>query len=383
MKRTVLAVVIGAFIVVGCGQKELSPLEIEQVSSLKTELAATEQSLSSAKVDQEKYTGGLIKSLIHARAEVLETNKALLQQRINAIESGAKVDIVIQGVQENPELAKQLELEIAKAEEEIKAEKKEAEQYSGGLILSMKLATIATQEQTLAMLQQKYLSAKYGLMIQSNTGEADLSKESEQESKEIGAKSNNGEQNTAMLPPESGPFGFKMGLTKQNIEDMTGADVKLVREEENLYIVTKSPKSNSSFDSFGLVISPTVGLCQIRAIGKDIKNNSHGYPIRDEFNSLVKSLESIYGKPKQTDILISGSIWKEPQDWMTAVYKEERFLTANWKSQSEPMKDNDISDIGVEVRADSRSNGFLFLQYTFSNGKECLSEAEAAKKSSL
>lgn len=68
---------------------------------------------------------------------------------------------------------------------------------------------------------------------------------------------------------------------------------------------------------------------------------------------------------------------------MTAVYKEERFLTANWKNQSEPMKDNDISDIGVEVRADSRSNGFLFLQYTFSNGKECLSEAEAAKKSSL
>ncbi|SUC36189.1 Uncharacterised protein [Providencia rustigianii] len=383
MKKTLLAVVIGVFIVVGCGQKELSPLEIEQVSNLKSELAATEQSLLSAKLDQDKYAGGLIKALIQTRAEVLETNKALLQQRINAIESGAKIDIVIQGVQENPELAKQLELEIAKAEEEIKAEKKEAEQYSGGLILSMKLATIATQEQTLAMLQQKYLSAKYGLMIQSNTGEADLSKESKQESKEIGAKSNNGEQNTAMLPPESGPFGFKMGLTKQNIEDMTGADVKLVREEENLYIVTKSPKRNSSFDSFGLVISPTVGLCQIRAIGKNIKNNSHGYPIRDEFNSLVKSLESIYGKPKQTDILISGSIWTEPQDWMTAVYKEERFLTANWNNQTEPMKDNDISDIGVEVRADSRSNGFLFLQYTFSNEKECLSEAEAAKKSSL
>lgn len=124
MKKTLLAVVIGAFIVVGCGQKELSPLEIEQVSNLKSELAATEKSLSNAKLDQDKYAGGLIKALIQTRSEVLETNKALLQQRINAIESGAKIDIVIEGVQQNPELAKQLELEIAKAEEDIKAEKK-------------------------------------------------------------------------------------------------------------------------------------------------------------------------------------------------------------------------------------------------------------------
>ncbi|MDH2398169.1 hypothetical protein QDQ39_20395 [Providencia rettgeri] len=382
MKRTLLAVVIGAFIVVGCGQKELSPLGIEQVSNLKSELAATEKSLSNANLDQEKYAGGLIKSLIQTRTEVLETNKALLQQRINAIESGAKINIAIDGIQQNPELAKQLELEIAKVEEEIKAEKKEAEQYSGGLILSMKLATIATQEQTLAMLQQKYLSAKYGLMIKINTDTADASKEPKQESK-VNTKNDSVDQTVALLPPENGPFGFKMGLTKKNIEDMTGVEVKLVREEENLYIVNKSPKNNASFDSFGLVISPTVGLCQIRAIGKDIKNNSHGYPIRDEFSSLVKSLESIYGKSKQTDVLISGSVWREPQDWMTAIYKEERFLTARWKNQSEPMKSNDLTDIGVEVRADNRSNGFLFLQYVFSNEKECLSEIEASKKSSL
>lgn len=68
---------------------------------------------------------------------------------------------------------------------------------------------------------------------------------------------------------------------------------------------------------------------------------------------------------------------------MTAVYKEERFLAARWKNQSDPMKENNITDIGVEVRADSRTNGFLFLQYEFSNEKECLSEIEAAKKNSL
>ncbi|WP_272693971.1 hypothetical protein [Providencia sp. PROV036] len=382
MKKTLLAVVIGAFIVVGCGQKELSPLEIEQVSNLKSELAATEKSLSNAKLDQDKYAGGLIKALIQTRAEVLETNKALLQQRINAIESGAKIDIVIEGVQQNPELAKQLELEIAKAEEDIKAEKKDAEQYSGGLILSMKLATIATQEQTLAMLQQKYLSAKYGLMINDNAETVAVSKEPEKDGK-VNHKNESADSAPALLPPENGPFGFKMGLTKKNIEDMTGADVKLVREEENLYIVSQSPKNNASFDSFGLVISPTVGLCQIRAIGKDIKNNSHGLQLQDKFWDLVKSLESIYGTSKRTDTLISGSIWQDPQYWMTALSKDERFLSARWKKQNEAMKDSDIVDIGVEARANSSSNGFLFLQYSFSNEKDCLNEIESAKKSSL
>lgn len=164
---------------------------------------------------------------------------------------------------------------------------------------------------------------------------------------------------------------------------MTGADVKLVREEENLYIVSQSPKNNASFDSFGLVISPTVGLCQIRAIGKDIKNNSHGLQLQDKFWDLVKSLESIYGTSKRTDTLISGSIWQDPQYWMTALSKDERFLSARWKKQNEAMKDSDIVDIGVEARANSSSNGFLFLQYSFSNERDCLNEIESAKKSSL
>ncbi|MEX6158873.1 hypothetical protein JI723_13845 [Providencia manganoxydans] len=385
MKKTLLAVVIGAFIVVGCGQKELSPLEIEQVNNLKSELAATEKSISSAKLDQEKYTGGLIKSLIQTRAEVLETNKALLQQRINAIESGAKIDIVIEGARENPELAKQLEDEIINIEKEIEAGRKEAANYTGGLVLSMKLASIATQEQTVAMLQQKYLSAKYGISdpyAPRATNNKDTLKQQNDDDK-------NTEQVDAtkidepLLPPESGPLGLKMGLTKQNIEDMTGEKLDPIEDSPNLYIIKNTPKRNPSFDTFGLVVSPTVGLCQIRAIGKPSKNNSYGVPIRDEFDSLNESLVSLYGKNNKIDKLLPGSIWKQPQEWMTALALKERILASEWAKPSEEMKKVNLSSIILQARGEGRTEGYLFLQYSFDNEKECFNEIENMNKSSL
>ena len=378
-KKTVLAIFIGSLLISGCGQKELSPQDIELVNNLKSELLQVENDISESKSEQNLYSGGLIKSLITAKTEVLEVNKALLQQRINALESGAKVNIVIEQTQANQDLANKLEAEINQIKKEIEREKNEAKKYSGGLILSMKLATIATQEQTLATLQQKYLSAKYGLAPINYDNQ--LSNNNSQINTKENIKSDNEKQ--SMLPPESGPFGFKIGLTRENIESMITGEIRLVDDEQNLYLTNSSPKKNSEFASFGLVISPTVGLCQIRAIGNDIKTNSYGQPLRQEFNGLVNTLESLYGKPKQEDILLSGSIWRNPQDWMMGLYKQERYLSARWKEQNDNMKENELSSIAVEARADSGSNGYIFLQYTFANNPECVKEIEENKKSSF
>ncbi|HGN2047281.1 hypothetical protein [Proteus mirabilis] len=145
-KKTILAIFIGSLLISGCGQKELSPQDIELVNNLKSELSLVENDISESKSNQNLYSGRLIRSLITAKTEVLEVNKALLQQRINALESGAKVNIVIEQTQVNQDLANKLEAEINQIKKEIESEKNEAKKYSGGLILSMKLATIATQE---------------------------------------------------------------------------------------------------------------------------------------------------------------------------------------------------------------------------------------------
>ena len=102
-------------------------------------------------------------TLITLRLEILRTNHALIQQRIHALESGAEIDIIVIGSEPDPELAANLLVEIEDQRTKISEAEQEAARYSGGLVQAMALSAVATQRNTLAMLEHKYFSAEYGL----------------------------------------------------------------------------------------------------------------------------------------------------------------------------------------------------------------------------
>ncbi len=380
MKKTFLTCVIAATLLTGCGPKELTPEQKQEVSSLKSELSKTEKEIAETTELQSQFTSGLIKNLTIARLEVLGTNKALLEQRINAIESGAKIDLAISGVKPNPEAAAALKNEIDKLAVQISDAKKEASQYSGGLIQALKLSTVATQEQTMAMLQQRYLSAMYGL--------AEVKVPSQQEQTVSTAKQTTqpvaSATNAPLLPPGEGPFGLAAGLSKKNIEDMIGKELNAVANSAGLLYTSKSlPKENADFEDYGLFISPDVGLCQIRAMGKLIDTDSFGIALKSRYEELSDSLSSIYGKADKNDLLISGSIWKEPKHWMMSLDKKERILSAGWKGSKEKPLKNNLLSVFIEAKAVSSEKGYIFLRYNFTNFDVCNAEIEKAKKSSL
>ncbi|CAM7037814.1 hypothetical protein [Enterobacter roggenkampii] len=377
MKKIAIACFVSSLFLVGCGPQDLTPEQKQQVDGLKVELSQVVSDISDAKSEDQKYSSGLIKGLIKTRLEVLETNKALLQQRINAIESGAKIETVISAVKPDLNSAASILKDIDGLKVEIDSAKKDASQYSGGLVLAMKAAAIATQEQTLALLQQRYLSAKYGL--------ADIKAGPIAGGNQIDgtAASTSQSSSSALLPPADGPFGLQAGLTKKNIEDMTGEVLKPVDGKVNLYMLSATPKKNPDFESFGLLISPKAGLCQIRALGKDINSDSYGFALKSKFDEISNTLKSIYGDGKKTDFLLSGSIWKDPNDWMMGLVKGERVLMMEWKGKNEVMEKNEISEVGMDVRANNSSSGYVFLQYTFSNNSVCEAEIDSDKKSSL
>ncbi|HBV90875.1 hypothetical protein NIM72_16980 [Pantoea sp. B550] len=379
MKKSILACFISVFILTGCGPKELSPEEKQKVEQLKVELSQTESEISSANATNQNYSGGLIKTLISARVEILKTNQALIKQRIDAIESGAKITMDVHVIKPDEAAADSVKSEIDALNAQISQAKAEANQYSGGLVLAMKLAAIATQEQTMAMLQQRYLSARYGL---ANAMPSDLKQGNVAEAKPI-EKAVQANNNQPLLPPGDGPFGLESGLTKKNIEDMTGEELKPYEGVTNLYTVKFPPKKNTEFEGYGLLISPKSGLCQIRALGKNIDTDSYGLALQSKYKELFDSLSSIYGKPKSTDFLLSGSIWKEPQDWMMALNKKERFLSAQWEESSATPLKNRLTSVSMEVRANDSSKGYVYLQYDFNNIDACNAEIEEAKKSSL
>ena len=383
-----LSIIASALLLVtlsGCFNKELTPEEKALVEALRSELNSTKEEISVANGTASTY-GGAIKLLATARLEVLKANAALLEQRILAIESGAKINVQVPAVQPDQVLASSIANEITTAKAGIAAGQIEANQY-GGLIKALKLATVATQEQTLAMLEQRYLSAKYGLpqpvMGAPTSGQpASIASTAAPSPQPSPAPVPQPEERLS-IPPADGPLGFAAGLSKDEIEAMTGAQLSLIDEKQSLYGLTKSPKPNSSFVQFAVVVSPTAGLCQIRAISKDIHTNSFGYQLKSSFDEMKDALTEVYGKPLLMDTLMAGSIWRDSKDWMMSLRQKERYLSVAWTSSaSSPLKYN-LSEIEMDARATSSDEGYYMLQYTFNNWNVCESEAKAKARSSL
>lgn len=360
----------------GCGEKDLTPEQKAYVSSLEAELLRTKQDIDTGTRSASVYSGGLIKDLISTRIEILKTNQALLEQRILAVQSKANVTVATVASKVDDDLASKLAGEIAQAKAGIASAKAEAAGYSGGLIQALKLSTIATSEQTLAMLEQQYLVAKYGL---NPVRASSLSQSTPTELQTITAPPQTASKSD-LLPPGSGPFGFEAGISGDIIEKMTGEAPRLAKESENLYLLDRAPKPNDAFDQYGLVISPTVGLCVVRAVGKTIQTNDFGHQLQAGYGTMKDALTAVYGKPKTYDFLMPSSIWKDSNDWMTGLYKQDRTLAAEWKG---PGIKNNINSILIDARALARDKGYFVVEYAFNNSPECTAELKKTKNDSL
>jgi hypothetical protein len=186
------------------GSQRNDPQTIAKIEELKKELAPTRAEIDDAVKKDKEIAGGLVKALISVRLEILKTNEALLQQRIQALESGAPFKVEVLGSTPNEQEAISLEKEIQAKREELAAQKKDAARYSGGLILAMKESAIATNENTIAMLDQRRLIAKYGLFYKLG-GEKGGTAPTEIEEK----------KQTALLPSEE---LIAVKITKKNHE---------------------------------------------------------------------------------------------------------------------------------------------------------------------
>ena len=140
------------------------------VESLRVEQSQINESINQAEGEDSKFSGGLIKALIGVRLELLKINSALVQQRINAIESGAKIKVKLYEVKPDPERVRNLQYEMDSIKSEIRAKEEEIAKYRGGLIKVTLMSSVATMNNTLAMLQTEHLKAKYGIYWMPDTG---------------------------------------------------------------------------------------------------------------------------------------------------------------------------------------------------------------------
>lgn len=164
---------------IGCTAK-LTPEQEKLDAALKEELGQIRQDVNAAKRDDANFGGGLIKSLIRVRLEILKTNQALVEQHIQALETGARTTVVVPVGTPDPTKAGELAEQIDAQRAEVSKARAEADRYSGGLVRAMAETTVATSQNTLAMLEQQYFVAKYGLAIPSASAAKELPAEREQ-----------------------------------------------------------------------------------------------------------------------------------------------------------------------------------------------------------
>lgn len=171
----------------------------------------------------------------------------------------------------------------------------------------------------------------------------------------------------------SAPFGLEWGAEAADIAGATPTNQRGWFNSESV------PVPHTSFESYSLVISPSHGLCEIAAMGKTI-TGSHGVELRSEFEALKSALESKYGPPANSvDLLQSGSIWDEPEDYAMALRQQDRHLAAIWEEDGSVAG---VTGIGLIAKGLSSSKTYVVLQYAGPN-PECSRELAAVDDSAL
>lgn len=160
MKIRLLALA-GCIVLLGACKQGLTPEEQAQIKVLQADLQEVRSEIANA---SNVEAGGLLKAYSDLRVEILKTTEALVYQRIQAIESGAKVTVAVSGTTPDLVRAAELESEINSQEEKVAVANQKANGV-GGLVAAMARVAAITEENSLSLLRQQYLVAKYGLAM--------------------------------------------------------------------------------------------------------------------------------------------------------------------------------------------------------------------------
>jgi hypothetical protein len=128
----------------------------------------TEKRLKETEREYSKYAGGAIHSVLGLTAAIEKQTLEMLKQREASWTFGIGLTYKVDGnvypfQKDTNEPLADLEVEINRVKDEIRAAEKEAANYSGGVLGATSRFTASVNRQTLAMLEQKRAALRFGL----------------------------------------------------------------------------------------------------------------------------------------------------------------------------------------------------------------------------
>lgn len=143
-------------------------IPVPTTDEIDADLKQVRTEMTQASSDADKYAPSLMKLLIELRRHTLANTEAILSQKRTSVLRRVSLTYTIDGQRLAPASDKRLNEiveEIGQAERKLAQSKKNAEQYSGGLIQSLSLMSVETDKLSLSQLRMKFYSEKYGLPI--------------------------------------------------------------------------------------------------------------------------------------------------------------------------------------------------------------------------
>jgi hypothetical protein len=180
---------------------------------------------------------------------------------------------------------------------------------------------------------------------------------------------------------QSGPFGFKKGMTRSQIIALVGQkniDPRTLRGGEILSMRT-APKPDPQFVGYMLLVPPAEGLLRVAALGRNTPVNDAGIELRGAYDAVVADITKQFGPPTNTldDCNGPAILCKRPDNWMMTMYGKQRKLASRWHPDkpTKAMTDAGVEFISVEASASSMNSGFVACNFEFEG-----MEKYAAKK---
>jgi hypothetical protein len=116
-----------------------------------------------------KYSGGVVKTLLEAKIAVLKNTAAMLDQKRASFIHRVSLRYTINGhefARPSDSEVSEITAQLAQIEKQVKFSKDEAARYSGGLLQITALMKAAADELTASQVRLKLFSARYGIPMQ-------------------------------------------------------------------------------------------------------------------------------------------------------------------------------------------------------------------------
>ena len=130
-------------------------------------------------------------------------------------------------------------------------------------------------------------------------------------------------------PIGENPFGFKMGMSEEEIKAMEGVTVdtsmawRMGKHDVRLVMLSKAPHPHPPFvNNFHLYISKKHGLFKITAWSSETEIGQGGQNIMSKYVEIRGQLTKRYNGFLRAAYIEGGATWETPNDWLTRVQKK-------------------------------------------------------------